>query len=95
MRKIFCLLLMACVIFVGASGAAASDSGRIILYTCYQQFHVDGGISIGSLDENGVMRTLSGSNSEINWPSEPDEQLAFLSDTEKFTKIYRRRRTDV
>ena len=87
MRKIFCLLLMAGVIFVGASGAAAADSGRIILYTCYQQFHVDGVISIGSLDEDGVMRTLSGSNSEINWPSKPDEQLAFLSDTEKFTVV--------
>ena len=66
--------------------AAESSEPRIILYTWYRQIGEDDRIEIGSVDEAGVVRTLSGVYSEAGWPSESGEQLEYLSQTEKFNE---------
>ena len=89
MRKLLSVLIsvfMAAMItpFTG-EGSSDTPSPRIILYTYFWQIGEDDRLEIGSLDEEGVMRTFSGCFSESSWPFGAKEQLEYLSHTEKFT----------
>lgn len=89
MRKFmlaFVFILMTGMIFAGSGKCAAeSDPSRIILYTYYRQMGWGDRVQIGSLDEEGVVRTLTGFDSDLKWTYKPEEQLEYLSQTEKFT----------
>lgn len=88
MRKsvfIFVFIIFASILLAGTGTAAAeSADSRIILYTYFWQIGEDDRLVIGTLDENGMLRTLSGIFSEMNWPAQVAEQLEYLSHTEKF-----------
>ena len=88
MQKIFyymILVLLAGILLPGTGKTTAeSDTPRIILYTYYRQMGWGDRVQIGSIDENGVLRTLSGHDSDLKWPYKPEEQLEYLSQTDKF-----------
>ncbi len=90
MRKIFytfVLMLTACLILAGTTDMEAkSDPPRIILYTFYRQMGWGDRVQIGSIDEDGIIRVLVGNDSNLKWPYKPEEQLEYLSQTEKFTE---------
>ncbi len=88
MRKLlfFFLLFLLCVYFASIGSAAAAGTERIILYTYYRQMGWGDRVQIGSVDEKGTVRTLTGHDSSLNWPYKPEEQLAYLSQTERFTE---------
>ena len=88
MRKFFYLfvfILMAGMIFTSVGNASAkSDPPRIILYTYYRQMGWGDRVQIGSVDENGTVRFLSGNDGDLKWPYKPEEQLEYISQFEKF-----------
>ena len=87
MRKlffIFVLILMTGMI-IPAAGSTEEDTPRIILYTYYRQMGWGDRVQIGCVDEDGVIRTLTGSDSDLKWPYKPEEQLEYLSQTDKLT----------
>ena len=91
MRQFFVitvLILIAGMLFTGVGNASAkSDPPRIILYTYYRQMGWGDRVQIGSVDENGAVRFLSGNDGDLKWPYNPEEQLAYLSDFEKFETV--------
>ena len=90
MKKIFCtlvLILMAGMILPGPGKTAAeSNSPRIILFTYYRQMGWGDRVQIGSVDDRGVVRLLTGNDASLKWPYKPQEQLDYLSQTEKFSE---------
>lgn len=90
MKKIFCILvliLMAGMILPGTGKTAAgANPPRIILFTYYRQMGWGDRVQIGSLDDQGVVRLLTGNDAGLKWPYKPQEQLDYLSQTEKFTE---------
>lgn len=86
MRKfVFSFVFVLCaIILLAGTASAESATPRIILYTYFWQIGEDDRLVIGTLDEDGVLRTLSGIFSEMNWPSRTVEQLEYISHTEKF-----------
>ncbi len=69
------------------TAAAKSDPPRIILYTYYRQMGWGDRVQIGSVDENGTIRFLSGNDGDLKWPYKPEEQLEYLSHFEKFESM--------
>ena len=67
---------------------AESDTPRIILYTYYRQMGWGDRVQIGSVDELGVVRLLTGNDALLKWPYDPQDQLDYLSQTEKFAEKY-------
>lgn len=98
MRKIFCLLvliLMTGMILAGTDNTAAgSTPARIILYTYYRQMGWGDRVQIGCVDEEGVLRTITGYDSSLKWPYKPEEQLEYLSQTDQFETEYAMKYTD-
>ncbi len=84
-RSIIVLFFIAGMILSGPRKTMADSAPRIILYTFYTQLGWDDFVEIGSLDEKGMIRTLSGNPSDLGWPSEPEARQEYLRHTEKFS----------
>lgn len=82
MKKLICLfiLILMTVIIPAAAGSAEPE---IILYTFYRQIGEGDELQIGTIDQEGVIRTLSGRFSEMGWDEKA--RLDYLSDTDRFT----------
>ena len=84
MKKACCmmliLLLTAGVLPAGCAGTRNSSSpGEVILYTCYRQTGWGDRVEIGCVDGDGGLWLLTGYDSELQWPEDPEEQLSFLA----------------
>ncbi|MBQ6504787.1 MAG: hypothetical protein IJI57_12835 [Flexilinea sp.] len=92
MKKIFfipVLILLTGLILSGTGNVIAeSTTPRIILYTSYRQMGWGDRVQIGSVDDLGVVRLLTGNDAKLKWPYKPQEQLDYLSQTDLFTEKY-------
>ena len=84
MKKACCmmliLLLTAGVLPASCAGTRNSSSpGEVILYTCYRQTGWGDRVQIGCVDGDGGLWLLTGYDSELQWPEDPEEQLSFLA----------------
>ena len=89
MRKpviLFILLIMTCMILTGiAESAAEGSASRIILYTYYRQMGWGDRVQIGWLNDEGVIRIITGHDADLKWPYKPEEQLDYLLQTKNIT----------
>lgn len=92
MKKIYCtlfLILFAGMILSGTGSVTAeSNPPRIILYTYYRQMGWGDRVQIGSVDDQGVVRLLTGNDARLKWPYKPHDQLDYLLQTEKFSEKF-------
>ena len=90
MKKI-CLILavfLLCALQPGLAGAA-DGAPRMILVTYFTQLGWTDTIAIGCVDDDGNIWTLMGGYMELQWPSSPEEQLAFLAEAKNLEKAGR------
>lgn len=79
MKKVFCMMLAACLLFALALPAQAKESGsRIILYTAYRQVGWGDVVQIGCVDEDGNLWKIEGHDADLKWPYAWEEQIAYL-----------------
>ena len=88
MRKL-CVLLLMCLALAALPALVLAEPVEtdVLIYTYY--IETDGGdlVQIAFLTEEGEMWTLSGSVDELGWPSDVTEQLNFMSQRERFTRL--------
>ena len=95
MKKMcFALLLFVCLM-IPSLPAFAGVSAEPILYTYYRQMGWGDRVEIGYIDSNGDCWMLAGSDSELQWPFKPEEQIQYLSehsfgktDTMKYDELF-------
>lgn len=78
MKKI-CLMLLLIFMISPSVRADAKSTPQPILYTYYRQMGWGDRVEIGYIDSNGDCWMLAGSDSEIKWPDQPDEQIQYLT----------------
>ena len=99
MKKIYfipVLILLTGMILSGTGNVIAeSTPPRIILYTYYRQMGWGDRVQIGSVDDLGVVRLLTGNDAKLKWPYKPQEQLDYLSRADLFTEKYTLKHDDL
>ena len=80
MKKTVLYMLLLVMLMVCSAGWAehAPDMGEVMLYTAYRQMGWGDRIQLGWMDDDGNLWTLSGHDSELHWPYDAQEQVAFL-----------------
>ena len=83
MKRILCLitmmLLAAGICPAGrAEPSNAPSPGLVILYTAYRQAGWGDRVQIGCVDADGCLWLATGSDSDLKWPCQTEEQLEYL-----------------
>lgn len=86
MKKIL-TAIMAAMLLLGLAAAACAETPDIVLVTVYEQMGWGDRISVGFVDRKGGLWVLEGSASELKWPYAPEEQIAYLLQSEQKVQV--------
>ena len=86
MKKILTAIIAA-LLLAGLAAAASAETPDIVLVTVYEQMGWGDSISVGFVDRDGGLWGLEGSASALKWPHKPEEQVAYLLQTEQKVQV--------
>ena len=86
MKKIL-IAILAAVLLMGLAVAAHAETPDIVLVTVYEQMGWGDSVSVGFVDQSGGLWTLEGSASALKWPYSPEEQVAYLLQSDQKVQV--------